>query len=494
MDNLVKWLIERRQKIVTPQPKPVNYGVSHKPNEYYSGTATDYSDKKVPFKAPIPGPHKVTLGTHAASPEHAHMVLHAIAKRHGYGLGGVETIRKDVPDRHHIREETELLEDNNYRELSDYAHKAGKHAKLESIRAHMLNTPDSHRKAMNMHSEAVLGHNNALLSAPSPIRRKHHLEHMEKHDAWAEDHDLASHTHGESTTFSGALELMVEATGKTGKAKKGPSKRFWYKLKGGTPIIRKHPVNLPMRVVHAHEMQEGVLTELKKSTLASYTKKASLNLASHSYARGMKAAHSSKDIPLDSVSTRRVKGIVNATSKLTKEDVDLQELTRETLSDYTQKAHKDASTTATNSYSSHRPKPLLRVFKRVKGIQNAAEKLKEETLEEGLFGDSALKASQKALKTGSAEDHQQAMSRNAESAAKRGFIATGVKDKLHTAHTASIKAHSWTTRAMNTNHPADHKTARIAHDEAATAHRNAGREAHASVHDQMSALHRRQLQ
>lgn len=177
------------ERLIEDTPKRVSYP----PRDYYTGTTTDFSDKKRPFARSTPGPHKKTFGVRATSPEHAHAALHMLAARHGYGLGGVDDIKKDTPHHKHIREENEQINEadmdgGTYRDharKADYASsQADKHSNLADKHGdswHHLLAKGAHRVAARLHRKAAEHsyhrdqtglHDNAAV----------------EHDRWAEHH------------------------------------------------------------------------------------------------------------------------------------------------------------------------------------------------------------------------------------------------------------------------------------------------------------------
>lgn len=156
-------------------------------------------------------------------------------------------------------------------------------------------------------------------------------------------------------------------------------------------------------------VEDEELNELSKKTLGSYVRKATRSISKNSFTAGSlggRAAGGSDDArewkpsdmdhPTaqayrkerdhhDGISAKRVFGIRNAVDKITKEDMDLQELSKKTLSRYVVKAHADSNKRAfdtgvktgsgrSDGRASHKE------TKRWKGITRAATKLGEDII------------------------------------------------------------------------------------------------------------------
>ena len=137
------------------------------------------------------------------------------------------------------------------------------------------------------------------------------------------------------------------------------------------------------------------IDELKKSTMGSYVKKASSNLADRSFDHG-ESEHrqygmgdddeKDKEVERDEkkIETRK-QGINRAASKLSKESVQIDELSKSTLGSYAKKATDDATyhSFSAGTRSSKDPERLKddeKAMKRQSGVNKAVDRLaKEET-------------------------------------------------------------------------------------------------------------------
>jgi len=128
------------------------------------------------------------------------------------------------------------------------------------------------------------------------------------------------------------------------------------------------------------------LTELSKSTLGSYVKKAVSNIDATSWTAGGGRRGPRMTKLLDKV-YKRTNGVSRAVDKLTKEEVEqVDELSKGTLGSYVKKAGVDASHHKANAYGNSDTlekfsSNLKRAHKRQRGIEKAVDKLtKEETV------------------------------------------------------------------------------------------------------------------
>ena len=138
------------------------------------------------------------------------------------------------------------------------------------------------------------------------------------------------------------------------------------------------------------------LDELSKKTLGSYVKKASKSAADN--ARAMRSA----DEPFHTYRAtsdkyvKRIKGISKANDKLTKESVELDEISKKTLGSYINKAHKDYDKQRTKQGAAYDKAARTgrdddedkgheygrKADNRTKGIKTAVNKLTKESIEE----------------------------------------------------------------------------------------------------------------
>jgi hypothetical protein len=125
--------------------------------------------------------------------------------------------------------------------------------------------------------------------------------------------------------------------------------------------------------------EETELDELSKKTLGSYVKKASRNLAGREYKRGAE-----KDASMSNLqkSYKRDMGITKAVDKLTKEEVELDELKKSTLGSYVKKASTNqignTAAVLANKNDSETDRARRRIGNRMAGIAKATDKLTKE--------------------------------------------------------------------------------------------------------------------
>ena len=140
------------------------------------------------------------------------------------------------------------------------------------------------------------------------------------------------------------------------------------------------------------EVQESVeeLDELSKKTLGSYVKKASDDRAQNALEIGKTGKINFKGL-------KRRQGINRATSKLTKESVELDELSKKTLGSYINKAHKDYDKQRTKQGAAYDKAARTgrdddedkgheyghKADNRTKGIKTAVNKLTKEAKDHG---------------------------------------------------------------------------------------------------------------
>ena len=131
--------------------------------------------------------------------------------------------------------------------------------------------------------------------------------------------------------------------------------------------------------------EEVELDELKKSTLGSYVKKSADDLT---HIQRDITSGSVKDPEYKSLSRMRKNrkaGIANAVNRLTKEEVELDELKKSTLASYIKKATPSAMDQGVKGMdfkNENRPKHFNKAMSRMTGIQKAADKLAKEEVEE----------------------------------------------------------------------------------------------------------------
>jgi len=123
------------------------------------------------------------------------------------------------------------------------------------------------------------------------------------------------------------------------------------------------------------------LDELNKATLGSYVKKAADSGMDHSYKAGASITTRPEDSKKHAEkSLNRFKGILRASAKLTKEEVEpLDELSRATLNAYAGK-----STEEVGNYEKDHSAKMSTVAKRIKGALLARKKLKTKTREHAM--------------------------------------------------------------------------------------------------------------
>jgi hypothetical protein len=123
------------------------------------------------------------------------------------------------------------------------------------------------------------------------------------------------------------------------------------------------------------------LDELNKTTLGSYVKKAADSGMDHSYKAGASVTTRPEDSKKHAEkSLTRFKGILRASAKLTKEEVEpLDELSRATLNAYAGK-----STEEVGNYEKDHSAKMSTVAKRIKGALLARKKLKTKTREHAM--------------------------------------------------------------------------------------------------------------
>jgi hypothetical protein len=122
------------------------------------------------------------------------------------------------------------------------------------------------------------------------------------------------------------------------------------------------------------------IDELSKKTLGSYVKKASRNLAGREYKRGAEKDASTSNLQK---SYKRDMGITKAVDKLTKEEVELDEVSQETLRNYHAKAALDLKKKREKlDKGTLTSKDYKQGQNRVTGLNRAANKMEEVELDE----------------------------------------------------------------------------------------------------------------
>ena len=148
--------------------------------------------------------------------------------------------------------------------------------------------------------------------------------------------------------------------------------------------IQAHRWNKRMK---KEEVEE--LDELKKSTLGSYVKKAALSRGHAGIAAGASTPKSQDQKDALKTMKNRITGVIRATDRLTKEEVELDEVSQETLRNYHVKAaldlrkkreKLDKGTLTSKDYNQGQ--------NRVTGLNRAANKMEEVELDEARKSDS----------------------------------------------------------------------------------------------------------
>jgi organic radical activating enzyme len=132
------------------------------------------------------------------------------------------------------------------------------------------------------------------------------------------------------------------------------------KATGGEPLEQP-------KVGLAKEESEQ-LDELKKSTLASYAKKATDDVSYHSFSAGSRSAKDPERLKDDQKAMKRQAGVSKAVDRLTKEDTEqLDELKKSTIKSYIKKKHDDM-------YKTGAPPSLSYVRKTMTNLQRAHDR------------------------------------------------------------------------------------------------------------------------
>lgn len=145
--------------------------------------------------------------------------------------------------------------------------------------------------------------------------------------------------------------------------------------------------------VYVREEVEN-LDELKKSTLSSYIKKASGNMAGNSAVAAAQASSSMRKSTPEVKRNigNRMKGITRASDKLANEEVEqIDELSKDTLTSYAIKAHRKGDMAARMSKSGADKDMANYANKRFQGVQTAIKKLGEESRIDEAFKEGAVK-------------------------------------------------------------------------------------------------------
>lgn len=150
--------------------------------------------------------------------------------------------------------------------------------------------------------------------------------------------------------------------------------------KTDAPPSMKHVKKTMSNLQRAHDRNTGAkptseeveeISELKKSTLASYAKKATDDVSYHSFTAGTQKASDPERLKSDKKAMSRQAGVNKAVDRLAKEEVEeLSELSKETLKSYQDKAMKTPPSKNSNWVS------------RISGVARSAEKLKKEEVEQ----------------------------------------------------------------------------------------------------------------
>jgi hypothetical protein len=175
--------------------------------------------------------------------------------------------------------------------------------------------------------------------------------------------------------------------------------REWYKKSGRTATNRSTGIQRAADRLAKEEVEN--LDELKKSTLGSYVKKATVD-----YGRAERAyGRDRSDRKMDDLAIKRQAGIKKAADKLAKEEVEnLDELKKSTLGSYVKKAsiNQIGNTAAVlaNKNDSETDRARKRMGNRMSGIEKATDRLtKEEAdLEEKKLTPKEIKAALGAAK------------------------------------------------------------------------------------------------
>jgi hypothetical protein len=172
------------------------------------------------------------------------------------------------------------------------------------------------------------------------------------------------------------------------------------------PATKKRPptqhVMKAKKDVQKEEVEE--LDELKKSTLGSYVKKASSDMANNAYNLG--ARDPLKEPGSWTKAFKRKAGIEKATDKMTKEEVEeLDELKKSTMASYAKKASADHGEQIARGYGEYEygdprkgDKAFTKADKRKAGVEKAINKLAKEEVDEAKLTDKQVKAALSAAK------------------------------------------------------------------------------------------------
>ena len=137
-------------------------------------------------------------------------------------------------------------------------------------------------------------------------------------------------------------------------------------------------VSLAREKIKLHR-EEVELDELNKSTLASYVKKASGNMAGNAAVAAAQASSSMKKSSPDVKRNiaNRMKGITRAADKLTKEEVELDEISKSTLGRYVKAASTDAARKTSEKDSVDRDYPKASFSDRLGHKKQLGKKLNQ---------------------------------------------------------------------------------------------------------------------
>lgn len=149
---------------------------------------------------------------------------------------------------------------------------------------------------------------------------------------------------GDKETSSRAHKLFLKARDKHWSNPVNKEKSINAQMSGATADYADREKKYgPGKVRDSVELNGEVISELKKSTLASYAKKATDDSSYHSFLAGTRSAKDPERLKDDQKAMKRQAGVNKAIDRLAKEEV-VTEVSDATLSSYKEKAKKSADT------------------------------------------------------------------------------------------------------------------------------------------------------
>jgi predicted DNA-binding protein len=203
-----------------------------------------------------------------------------------------------------------------------------------------------------------------------------HARDAAKHRRNAQGSSIAAQASNKARDESGYNKHMAAYHSSLAKALKSSYHAGEYGT--ASEAKRDHKYHMSQAKEYKSKISEDVeqINELKKSTLGSYVKKAAGSMAGKTAVAAAQASSSMKKSSPDITRgiVNRMKGITRATDKLTKEEVELDEVSKSTLGSYATKALRRGDIAARMSHSDSDEMGKI-ANKRLTGAKQAVDKL-----------------------------------------------------------------------------------------------------------------------